>query len=371
MPDLCLDKGELKELLDRASGAVASSGAHPALQCFHFSVRKSSLTVTTSDQANTIVVTVPGEFGETFDFLAPAAKLTPVVRMAQSGLIQLTVEKSVLSVVSGNTSWDIKMPAVTFPKVPKPVKPDVEIDGALLRAAIKATRKSMSDSAMRPPLRMLSIRKGSMTACDGARLSQASLGENFPRDFVAAIPFNSVGLVWELVKDESVTSVGIADLDNYCSYTVNNVQVMTKKLSASFPNVEQILLRPALENKQEFIVDRAELIKAIDRVRINSDAETDSIGLALCEKSVTVLARDADGNTSSDVIPSSWTGKDRNVAVNHKYLTGMLRGVDCAECHFFLGEDTKSRKSVLLMKDEEAGVVGLLPQFSSVVRLFS
>lgn len=370
MPDLYLDKGELKELLDRVSGAVASSGAHPALQCFHFNIKKSSLTVTASDQSNTIVATGLGEFAEAFEFLAPAAKLTPIVRMSQSGLIQLTVEKSVLSVVSGNTSWDIKMPAVTFPKVPKPVKSAVEIDGATLRTAIKATRKSMAESTLRPPLRMLSIRKGSMTSCDGARLSQASLGEDFPREFVASIPFGSVPLVWELIKDEAVKSVGIADMDSYCSYTVGNVQLLTKKLSASFPNVEQILLRPALENKQEFIVDRAELIKAIDRVRINADSETDAIGLALYEKSVTVLARDSDGNTSSEVIPSSWTGKDRTVAINHKYLTALLRGVSCSECHFFLGEDSKSRKSVLLMKDEEAGVVGLLPQFSSSIRLF-
>ena len=85
---------------------------------------------------------------------------------------------------------------------------------------------------------------------------------------------------------------------------------------------------------------------------------------------MTVLARDTDGNTSAEVVPSSWTGKDRNVAVNHKYLTAMLRGVSCDVCHFFLGEDSKSRKSVLLMKDEEAGVVGLLPQFSSSIRLF-
>lgn len=370
MPDLYMDKTELKELLDRTSGAVASSGAHPALQCFHFSVKKTSLTVTTSDQANTIIATVPGEFAEAFEFLAPASKLTPIVRMAPSGLIQLTVEKLVLSIVAGSTSWDIKTPDVKFPKIPKPVKPAVQIEGAVLRGAIKATRKSMAESTLRPPLRMLSIRKGSMTSCDGARLSQASLGEEFPRDFIASIPFGSVPLVWDLIKDESVQVVGIADLDNYCSYTVGDVQLLTKKLSASFPNVEQILLRPALENKQEFIVDRSELIRAIDRVRINADTDTEAIGLSLYEKSVTVSTRDSDGNTSSEVVPSSWTGKDRVVIVNHKYLTSMIRGVNCAECHFFLGEDSKSRKSVLLMKDQEAGVVGLLPQFSGSLRVF-
>jgi DNA polymerase III sliding clamp (beta) subunit (PCNA family) len=370
MPDLFVSKDEFKSLLDTTNGAIAASGEHLALQCFHVSVSKTKLTIAASDQANTIISSIPGEYEDTFDFLAPAQKIQPIVRLASPGLLQLSVEKNSMHISAANSSWEVKIPtAVTFPKVPKCQKADVEVSAEIFRDAIRATRRSMAETPLRPQLRMLSVRKGAMVACDGARLSQASLGEDFPRDFSASIPLSSVGLVWDLVKDESLKSVGIADLPNHSVFIAGETQVLTKKLTSSFPNVEQIMLRPALENKQSFTVARAEILKAVDRVRINADSSTDAIGLSLSEKSITVTARDVDGNTGSETIPSTWAGKDRLLIVNHKYLTSLIRGVQGENCHFFLGEDTKSRKSVVLLKDEEKQIYGLIPQFSGNLRV--
>lgn len=369
MPELHISKTVLKSLLDRTVGAVAPSGEHPALQCFRFSVTKSSLVVTASDQANTLIIAEPGEYSEAFEFIVPATRLHSVVKQASEGIVQLTLGSNVLTVVSGSTAWDIKIPAVSYPKIPKSVKPEVEIPASIIKAAIKATRKSMAESALRPALRMLSVRKGAMTSCDGARLCQYSLGEEVPRDFSTSIPLSSVPLVWDMVKDDSPLTVGFSDTESHHVFQVGNQMLLAKKLSSSFPNVEQLMLRPALENKQELVLDRAELIRAIDRVRINADPETDAIGLSLTAKSATVAAKDLDGNSSFEVVPSSWMGKDRMLVVNHKYLMALLRGISSDECHFFLGEDTKSRKSVLLLKDEGSEFYGLIPQFAANIRV--
>lgn len=369
MPDLYLDKEDLKKLLDIPSGAVAGSGAHPALQCYHFGVRKSKITVTASDQAITVVTHMDGDFGDSFDFLVLASKLNAIVRQSSPGLLQLSIQDNALVVMSGMSSWTIKLPSFTYPKVDRTVKTEVVADGDKFRTAVKATRKCMAESAMRPSLRMLSVRKGSITSCDGSRLAQASLGDEFPRDFEASIPLAAVPLVWDLVKDEEITKVGIADTPNYCMFSVGNTQVLAKKLTSSFPNVEDIMLRPVLENKQEFFADRVDLIKAIERVRVNADISTAAMGLSLSAKSVTVTARDVDGNTSADTLPSSWLGKDRLLIVNHKHLTDLLRAVPAEEAHFFLGEDTKSRKSALLLKDEENQINAMLPQYSGNLRV--
>lgn len=369
MPELHTSKDSLKALLDRTASAVAPSGAHPALQCFHVSIKPSAVTITASDQANTLVVSEDGEFSDSFEFLAPA-RLHAIVRQASPGIIQLSVSNNVLTVVSGSTSWDIKIPAVSYPKMVKPVRPEVELPAGVLRAAIKATRKAMAESALRPSLRMLAIRKGAMTACDGSRLCQFYLGDDFPRDFESFIPFNSVPLVWDMIKDDSQGMVGLSTIESHHVIQLRNVALLAKKLSSAFPNVEQLMLRPALENKQELRVDRSELIKAIDRVRINADLETDAVGLSLSAKSVSVAAKDKDGNSSLEVIPSNWMGKDRVLVVNHKYLIALVRGISSEDCSFFLGEDTKSRKSVILLKDEEKEFYGLIPQFSGNIRIF-
>lgn len=374
MPELNISKDTLKFLLDKTSGAVAGNGAHPALQCFHFKTTEGNLTVTASDQKNTIVVSEKGDYEVGLDFIVPAARLHSIVRQSVQGILQLSISGTVLSLVSGMTSWDIKMPVVKYPKIPKPKYPEAEIDAELLRDAIKATRKSMADSPMRPSLRMLSIRKGSMTSCDGSRLAQFNLGEEFPREFSTVIPFDTVPVLVEMIRGSDVRSIGMSNMDSHHVFVVRedsrDVILMAKRLSSRFPDVDQMMLRPALENKQEVQVSRLELIKAIDRVRINADSDTDVIGIALSDKSLVVSARDTEGNSSSEVIPSSWIGKDRLLTVNHKYLASLLKGLDSDNSTFFLGEDSKSRKSVLLLKDEESGFYGIIPQFTGVVRVF-
>src|SRR5579859_355794 len=112
MPEVQLPRQVLKYVVERVSGAVATSGGNIALQCIHFQISPKSLTVTASDQSNTLMVTEAGDFGVTFDFLVPAAKLKPIVRQAVDGLVQLGVANSTLTVVAGSTSWDIRMPSV-------------------------------------------------------------------------------------------------------------------------------------------------------------------------------------------------------------------------------------------------------------------
>lgn len=370
MPEVHIPKQVLKSLVDRVSGAVATSGGNVALQCYYFQVTPKAVTVTGSDQSNSMIVTEAGEFGSSFEFMVPASKFKPIVRQAVDGLVQLGVSNSTLTVVAGNTSWEVRMPSVAYPKISKSSKVECEISVEVLREAIKATRKSMAEDPLRPSLRMLSIRKGYMTACDGSRLSQISLGPDFPKDFATSIPMNSVPLLADLVKDNEFSTVKFSSTDSHHVFDLGTVKLLAKKLMSDFPNVEQLMLRPALENKAELIVDRAELIKAIDRVRINADVETDALGLSLSAKSVIVASRDKDGNSSSEVIASNWMGKDRILVVNHKYLAALVRGVSSEECHFLLGEDTKSRKSIILLKDEERGFNGTIPQYSGTVKIF-
>lgn len=370
MPEIHLTKQLLKSLVERVSGAVATSGGNIALQCYHFQVTPEAVTVTASDQSNTLTITEAGEFGDSFEFMAPAVKFKPIVRQATDGLVQLSVSSGSLTIVAGATSWDIRMPAVSYPKMSKSSGVDCKVPVEVMREAIKATRKSMAEDPLRPSLRMLSIRKGYMTACDGSRLCQISMGEDFPKDFTTSIPMNSVAILADLVKGNEFQYVEMSSTDSHNVFSVGNVRLYAKKLTSDFPNVEQLMLRPALENKQSLIVDRSELAKAIDRVRINADTETDAIGLSLSAKSVAVASRDKDGNSSTEIIPSNWMGKDRVLVVNHKYLTALLQGIASPECHFMLGEDTKSRKSVILLTDEERGFNGVIPQFSGTVKIF-
>jgi DNA polymerase-3 subunit beta len=357
-------------MLGKAWPAVAPSGSTPALQCFYFEVRESELLIAASNHECSVIVTEDVLSNDIFSFLVPAQRFLSIIKGCSTGMVQVSVSHNLLTVAAGVSVWEIKLPAVTFPELPKVKKPSVLISGPVLREAMKATRRSMSTSPYKPTLRMLDISKGKMTSCDGLRLTQASLGEDFPYDFTTAIPCAAADVVWSLIKDDSVKEVGLGVLDKQYLYQIPGASILAQKMVSRFPDVDQIMLRPAMENKLVLVVSRSGFLSAIDRVRINADTETEAIGLVLSAKSITVTSRDINGNGGTETIPSSWMGKDRTLIVNHKYLTTLLRSVDSPECKFFLGEDTRSRKSVLLLVDEDKGITGLVPQLVGNVRVW-
>lgn len=369
MPELHVSKDDVKSALDRVSGAIVSSGSHPAFECFFFQVSPSGSSVTAANRACMLTTGCSVESESSFSFLVPASRLQAIVRQAGSGILQFSVQKNNLTIVASTVSWELKLPVVSFPSVPDRIEPEASVPSSVLRDAMAATRKAMAVSALRPTLRMLEMSRGKMTACDGVRLAQASLGEGFPQEFSSAVPADAVDLLWGMVKSPQ-GSIGMSSTASQHVFMSELLTLTVQKLTSKFPNVEQLMLRPALENTHRLVVSRTELLKAIDRAKITADPETSALGVTLSLKSAVISSRDMDGNGSSEVIPSNWTGKDRTLVVSHKYLETLVRSSSSSECRFYLGDDTRSRKSVILMRDDEKGVYGVIPQFSGNVRVF-
>jgi DNA polymerase III sliding clamp (beta) subunit (PCNA family) len=123
-----------------------------------------------------------------------------------------------------------------------------------------------------------------------------------------------------------------------------------------------MLLAPALKNRHELLCDRTELVSAIKRVRINADHETSAIVLRLGDDEISVESQDKLGNASTEIVTASWKSDSRVLVVNHKFLMDMLDMYDGKSCKFRLGDDTKTRKSTILLEDVETGTVGIIQQ---------
>jgi hypothetical protein len=102
-------------------------------------------------------------------------------------------------------------------------------------------------------------------------------------------------------------------------------------------------------------------------VRINADTETSAIGLRISDGHLTVVSRDKYGNAAEEELLAGWSQGDRLIVVNHTFLSDMLTMYDAASCQFRLGTDTKSRKSPVMLSDEESGTVGIIQQLSAAL----
>ena len=199
-----------------------------------------------------------------------------------------------------------------------------------------------------------------MTACDGTRFARTRL-PGFPLSM--QIPAGALDSLVKTLESSELEEVQVGETASHLVFRVSGTVFLASRMLAKFPDVEKLLLRPALENRLKLTADKSELASAIRRARINADPETSAIGLRLFSQGMmTVIARDKYGNRAQQDVSVTWTGTDRLVVVNHQFLTEMLAAYPSQECQFWLGAEAGRKRSVLMLKDEESGTVGIIYQ---------
>lgn len=360
--EFTIKKFILQNMLEKAAHVISPRDVMPVLKNFQFEVNPGRLRVVASDlELSLIATTEIISVDQPGTAVFPTDKMLRIVREAQAGDAHILVRRQNASITVGPTTWNLKLQGgYDFPAMPEISDATFAVvDRAAFTGALHAVRYAACKEAERASLMMVDVTGGKMTACDGSRIQQAAIGE-LPFDF--QIPIGAVDDLLKLLKGLDLATISIGQSANHLIFKLGVDVFIANKLVAQFPPMEKQLLRPALENKHELTVDREDLVKAIRRVRITADSETSAIGLRIAPDRITVVARDKYGNDATETIDAGWSHGNRTVVVNHQFLTEMLGGYDRKECSFWLGDDTKTRKTCLLLKDPHTGTVGLVQQ---------
>lgn len=356
----------LQALFEKAGRVVPSKDIMPVLKNFQVRATSDRVTVAATDlelsqvsMSELVEAEIPGTM------VFPAKKLLDIIHTAEDEDVMIVVRKAgerlTASVSIGPTVWKLVLESGSdYPDIP-------EVDGVHLHTidrvpflgAIQAVQYAVAKDATRPSLMLVDITDGKFTASDGSRFQQATL-PGFPID--AQIPAGAVDDLLALLRTTELATVGVGESDHALIFRVGNDVFIAQKAMTQFPDVESNLLRPALGNSRKLVVDHDELSSAVSRVRINADKETSAIILSLSNGTLEVQSRDKYGNDATEQLSVGWSEGAREIVVNHNYLTDMLKMYDGKSCNFYLGDDTKSRKAPVLLRDEATGAVGTLNQ---------
>lgn len=360
---LTIKKFVLLHLLETAIHVVSSRDVMPVLKNIQFELTGSELRVVATDLERWMISSTPLVSTHTPGVAVFSAhKMLHIVRESDDADIRIEVRKNAAAIRIGPTVWHLRLYAGhDFPAAPVADTLTVltAVDRARFVRALHTVRYAACKDAERAPLMMINVKAGKMTACDGSRIQQAAI-EEIPFDF--ELPIGAVDDLIKMLKSVDLATIHIADAGNKLVFRFGADTFIINKLVARFPDVERTLLRPALENTQELSLNRDDLIHAVRRVRINADPETSAIALRLAPGRVTVAACDKWGNEATEQIDARWTGTTRSVVVNHAFLFDLLARHDRKDCTFYLGDDTKTKKTPLLLRDPDTGTVGALQQ---------
>jgi DNA polymerase III sliding clamp (beta) subunit (PCNA family) len=291
-------------------------------------------------------------------------KALEIAEAATDDELEIVADNGVATITVGRTTWELRLPDGSD----YPPFPDVDnigfvsVDRSRFAAALAAVRHAATAESMRQNLMMVDISGGRMRASDGVRYHQVTM-PGWPDDFDTHIPIGAVEVLLKLLRSTEIEALEIADTDDQIVFRLGADVFVASKLVVAFPNVDQMLLEPAMGNDQHLVVDRTSLEGAIKRVRITADPETMAVALTMDPDHVTVRSQDKYGNTCSEVIDAQWSGDaGRTAAFNHSHLSDLVASVDTRSCSFALGKDTKQRLSPLLLRDDSSGVLGVLTQ---------
>lgn len=357
----------LLSLLEKAITVVPSKDMVPVLTNFQFRVSENSLTVVASSLENSIVVSTDQvKVNVTGIEVFPARTLLNVIKEAVPGVsIYVEVTTSGLVVVAGSFSVELKMmPGKDFPPFINVASVNFhEVNREAFISAIANTKYALpgKDYSGQASLKMISVKGGKFTACDGSRFQQMRID-----DFKLHLKLASAGIpaLLKILASSDLELLEIGELDTRQVFRLGNTLFFMNKLGDVYPNVEQLWLRPALTNDQELLVSRKDLITAIKQVRIVADTNSNAIGLSISANAMKVQAKNTN-NSADATIVCEWKGAPRDIVVNYIHLAEMLKAYPKDNCKFLLGEDSKTRKAPILLKDDDTYAISTISQMNA------
>lgn len=352
----------LRSLLDKAVTVIPTNDVMPVLKCFQFDVSPQRLRVIATDvqrsmitSTNQVAVSQPGLA------VFPAKKLADIVRSTDAHSVVIKVIGPTAHIIIGRASWSLKLQGGDdFPAMPAITEAHfTAVDPGDLADALTSVRYAASRDPARVNLNIVDVVDGKFTACDGNRIQQVRIPD-FP--VTLRIPISAVDDLVRLLKNTSSDTVHVGQSTNKVIFRLGSDVFIVNKLAAKFPDMEAMMLRPALENKHTLDVPRIELSAALKSVRVNADHDSAAIALHLAPGKLTIAAKDNVGNTATQDIDVTYTGPPRTLVVNHVHLAEMFRAHGDDVCTFRLGDDTKTRRSPVLLRHPHTGSTGVLQQ---------
>lgn len=354
----------IRALLEKAVTVVPSKDIMPLLKNFEMRVSAHGLRVVATDMELSVVCTTK-LINNPIKGVAvlPAAKLLSIVRQSEEADVHLSVKGNTATIEIGKASWEVRLqPAADYPELPDASTVELHpTDRKKFLGAISAVKYAAAKETNRARMMALNVEGSTITACDGVRFQQAGLGADFP--IPMQIPIGAVDDLVKLMNTTEADEIRVGESESHLVFGIGTDLFLVNRMMSVYPDLRETLLRPALANDAHFSVGRGDLLSAVRRVRINADPETSAIGLYLEKDSVTVRSKDKFGNAATEVLSAGWGHAPRLLVVNHQFLVDLLVAFPFPVCSFFLGADTKSRKSPILLKSES--LLGTVQQMAA------
>ena len=267
-----VDRSRLAEAVINVSKAVADKAAQNSLEGIRFVLADGLLELTGYDLEIGIRTTIPVSSQDKGSFITNATLFSEVVRKMPDGDISVEVDGNYfISVESGNTLYNLNsIPADDYPELPeKGTDQPIKISQGVLKSMINQTKFAASQLDIKPILKgelfEISGNTLNLVAIDGYRLAIRTEPVAFNEDIKFVVPAKNLDEVSKLLSDNEDELCEITVSKKHVIFEIGNYLVNSRLLEGEFHPYRSSLPK---DHKTEVIVNRAELVRSLERCMI-------------------------------------------------------------------------------------------------------
>ncbi len=363
-PSFTTKRFTFEGLLAKAISVVPTKDLMPVLKNFLVKVEEGKLTVVATDIELTVVAeTSVVDVKETGTVYLRAKALMSIVKEAEEGDLVFTTTDKGVTISVGRASWTLQtMDGDDYPEIPDVASIELHtVNREKFVKGISAVKVAASQDPNRVSFMLVAVSKdGRFRASDAVRLHQIETEEAVGFDF--ELPSRSVDDLLRMLRSTDLKTIDVGENDEILLFRIGNENLIISKADVTMPDIDSLILKPALANDEEMWVGREELISAIRRVRVTADDTTNAVMLHLKDDVLTVSAQDGFNNVSSETLDVKWGYSERTAVVNHSHFMDLLRSTPANSVQILFGPDQKNRPFPVYLKDEENGISAIISQ---------
>lgn len=342
------ERNVLLKPLQAVTGVVERRHTLPILSNVLIEKTAEKFTMLATDLEIQIIHGSDGEVsGEDFNLTVSAKKLQDILRAIPDGeIVSFDLKEGLLTLKAGKSRFNLQtLPAEDFPQIAVPDEKhnSFSMPQRDLKRLLSQVQYSMAVQDIRYYLNGLLVQTSGhelrLVATDGHRLAYASTG------FMAELPENEVILprktVIELYKllldsDELIATTLLA---SQIHFEFNDVAIISKVVDGRFPDYNRVI---PMDNEKIFLVDRLQLLHALQRAAILANEKFRGVRLVLKPGLMSILCTNSEQEEAEEELEIDYTGEPLEVGFNINYLLDVLNNIPHGTLQLAFGDSNHS-----------------------------
>ena len=330
-----IEKEELLKGLRIVEKITLQRGIQPVLANFLLETNENEVVFSATDYDNSVKTKCTASIEKEGKITLPAKKLLDIVsRLPEKPInFELNEEKYSVIIKSGNSKFEIVgISASEFPEIIK----DEEIKGEnSIKIEIdpfaKAIRKCVYSAASYESRNVISgvfcsIKNSEleMAATDGNRLSKYTDTLSCKEGIDSSVVIPSKSLL-EFLRIIQITEDKLLEIiinKTKIIYKTDKFLLVSRLQDGVFPPYNQLIPQ---NSEKVAVINRQELIDALERVAIVVDGRTSIVKFNFNENVLTLSANTPNEGKGEEVIEADYSSEELNIAFNYKYVLESLK----------------------------------------------